>query len=258
MRRRTDPTGWPDRRSGRLEGTGGSLPSETPGYRFDAEIQGCWEETPSAQRHNNPGEAALHYVLTTARAITCRYALIDVHAAQAHLSSVLGSASDLEGVPLRVLWADIRLTAADQDRVAVSALQQRRHDEALHEQAQRQRLQAARDLHEQLVTTPTLALAYWLTQRPDTTTGTLESLEELTRQITAHAADNAWVQVSHLLQAFVSDLAVDQRVDLVRSLAQIVLRYDQPHLAEQLQNIAAGLPSASGQGTVPRAGDGRT
>ncbi|MZD08289.1 hypothetical protein GTW43_24875 [Streptomyces sp. SID5785] len=251
MRRRIDPTGWPDPRSGHLESTGRSLPSDIPGYRFNAEVQGRWEETPSARPHNNPAEAALHYTLATARAITCRYALNDVHAAQAHLNSVLGTVCDLKDLPVRVLWANIRLTTTDQDRAAVSALQQRLHSEALHEQIQRQRLQAARDLHEQLVTTPTLALAYWLTQRPDATKDTLESLEELTRQITAHAADNAWVQVSHLLQTFVSDLAADQRANLVRSLAQIVLRYDQPQLAEQLQNIAIDLASASGLGKGP-------
>ncbi|MEU6449787.1 hypothetical protein [Streptomyces sp. NPDC046979] len=253
MRRRASPAGWPAPRAGSLKATGHPLPSSTPGYRFDAHLEGRWEETPSARPHHNPGQAALHHALTLARTVTGAYQLTDVHAAQAHLDTALGTSHDLTDTPVRLLWADIRLTVSEPDRAAVAALQRRQHDEALHAQAQRQRLQAARELHEQLVTTPTLALAYWLTQHPDSTQDSIHNLEELTRQITAYAPDNAWVQVAQVLQSFVHDLAADQRENLVRSLAQIVLRYDQPGLAQQLQHTAAGLAASNGQGPAPRA-----
>jgi hypothetical protein len=190
--------------------------------------------------------------LTRARTVTGAYALTDVHAAQAHLNAVLGTPHDLTDTPVRILWADVRLTVTDQDRAAATALQRRLHDEALHEQARRQRLQAARELHEQLVTTPTLALAYWLTQHPDSAKDSIHALEELTRQITAYAPDNAWVQVAQVLQTFVHDLTTDQRENLVRSLAQIVLRYDQTGLAQQLQYTADSLAAANGWGPAPR------
>ncbi|WP_425842334.1 hypothetical protein [Streptomyces fractus] len=253
MRRRANPAGWPTPRTGPLTPTGHPLPSSTPGYRFDARLEGRWEETPSARPHHNPGQAALHHVLTLARPVTGAYPLTDVLAAQAHLNTVLGTAHDLADTPVRLLWADVRLTVSEPDRAAATALQRRQYDEALHAQAQRQRLQAARELHEQLVTTPTLAVAYWLTQHPDSAKDSIHTLEELTRQITAYAPDNAWVQVAHVLQSFVHDLAADQRENLVRSLAQIVLRYDQPDLAQQLQHTAAGLASTNGQRPAPRA-----
>ncbi len=253
MRRRANPAGWPTPRTGSFNPTRHPLPSNTPGYSFDAHFEGRWEETPSARPHHNPGQAALHHTLTIARTVTCAYALTDGHAAQAHLNTVLGTALDLKDIPVRILWADIRLTATDQDRASASALQRRQHDEALHAQAQRQRLQAAQDLHEQLVSTPTLALAYWLTHHPDSTRESIHTLEELTCRITAYAPDNAWVQIAQVLQSFVHDLTADQRENLVRSLAQIVLRYDQPDLAQQLQRTAAGLAATNGQGPSPRA-----
>ncbi|WP_405542465.1 hypothetical protein OG478_12370 [Streptomyces phaeochromogenes] len=249
MRRNRDRVGWPAPRAGQLtdSDTRYALPSNAPGYNFHAQLTGRWEETPAARQHHDPRAAAAHHALERARAVTGLYPLTEHHTAQAHINSQLGTSHDLADAPVRLLWARVQLTVDSADIEAVVCLQRRRHDEALNEQANRQRQHQAEELHRSLSTTPTLALAYWLIHQPQATDrNTIEALSQLTREITAYAPHTAWVQVAHLLQTFVQDLDMPARMNLVDSLAQIFTRYDQPQRANQLRSIATQMQSANG------------
>lgn len=248
MRRNRNRAGWPALRAGQLTDTetGYVLPSNAPGYSFHADLTGRWEETPAAQHHHNPREAAAHHALETACAVAHLYPLTEHQAAQVHINSRLGIPCDLNGAPVRLLWAQVQLTVAAQDLEAVACLQRRLHDEALNEQVSRQRQHRAEELHQALSTTPTLALAYWLTHHSGTADqNTVEALGHLAREIAAYAPDTAWVKVAHLLQTFVEKLNAPERANLVASLAQIFTRYDQPQLADQLCSVAKQMNSTN-------------
>ncbi|MGV9393342.1 hypothetical protein ACWDQL_30000 [Streptomyces olivaceus] len=232
-------TGWPAPRAGQLPGGPYTLPSTTSGFRFHAELRGQWEEVPAARLHHDPRAAATHHALQKARAAAALYPLGEHHAAQAHINSSLGAGADLDGVPVRLLWASVELTAAADDLVAATALERRLHEEALNEQSRRRRQQEAEEFHQALAATPTLTLAYWLTHHPAVAgKDTVEAINQLAQQITDHAPDNAWVQAARLLQTFVEQLDARQRVNLVESLAQIFTRYDEPRLADDMRSIA--------------------
>ncbi|WP_405773650.1 hypothetical protein [Streptomyces sp. NBC_00859] len=243
MHRNRDRAGWPAPRTGQLTITGLALPSNVPAHSFQADLAGRWEEIPAPRPHHDPRAAAAHHAVATARAVASQYPLTELHAAQVHLNSRLGAESDLADAPVRLLWATVHLTATDHDLAAVTALHRRMQDEALNEQVHRQRQQRAEELHQALATTPTLALTYWLTHHPDTSDDTLKAVDRLSREITAHAPQNAWVQIARLLQTFVAELTTKQRLNLAESLTHIVIRYDQPHLAEQLRAITLSMSS---------------
>ncbi|MFB6674448.1 hypothetical protein ACFCWG_18985 [Streptomyces sp. NPDC056390] len=237
MRGIRNRTGWPAPRAGQLTGSH-LLPSNTPGHRFHAELSGQWREIPAARLHHDPRAAATHHALETARSTATRYPLGEHQAAQAHINSRLGAGADLDDIPVRLLWARVELTVTAEDLAAATALERRLHEEALNKQSRRRRQQEAEELHQALAATPTLTLAYWLTHHPEATgSDTIAAVTRLAQQITDHAPDNAWVQTARLLQTFVERLDTDQRANLVESLAQIVTRYDQPRLADDLRAI---------------------
>lgn len=194
---------------------------------------------PAARLHHNPRAVVTHHALETARATARLYPLGEHQAAQAHINTRLGAEADLAGAPVRLLWAEAALTVTTEDLAAATALERQLHEEALNEQRRRQRRQEAEELHQALAATPTLTLAYWLTHHPEATgRETIDAVNRLAEKITDHAPDNAWVQIARLLQTFAEGLNEDQRANLVESLAQIVTRYDQPLLAEDLRAIA--------------------
>ncbi|WP_157877410.1 hypothetical protein [Streptomyces odonnellii] len=249
MRRNRDRAGWPAPRAGQLTNNNitYALPSNAPGYVFQAHLTGRWEETPAARQHHDPHAAATHHALETARTVSGLYPLTEHQAAQTHINSRLGISHDLDDAPVRLLWAQVHLTVATSDSDAVVCLQRRMHDEALNEHANRQRQHQAEELHRALSTTPTMALAYWLIRQPEAADGnTIDALSQLTREITAYAPHTAWVQAAHLLQTFVQGLPTPARVNLVDSLAQIFTRYDQPELADRLRALAPQIQSANG------------
>ncbi|MFD9637404.1 hypothetical protein [Streptomyces violascens] len=194
---------------------------------------------PAARLHHDPRAVATHRALETARAAARLYPLGEHQAAQAHINARLGAGADLDYAPVRLLWAEAALTVTTEDLAAATAVERRLQEEAINEQRRRRRQQEAEEFHQALATTPTLALAYWLTHHPEATGGdTIDAVNRLAQQITDHAPDNAWVQTARLLQTFVERLDGGQRANLVESLAQIATRYDQPRLAEDLRDIA--------------------
>ncbi|MEU0029516.1 hypothetical protein ACFWMJ_31060 [Streptomyces hawaiiensis] len=249
MRRDRDRAGWPAPRAGKLTDSDSmyALPSNAPGYNFHAHLTGRWEETPAARQHHDPRAAATHYALETARTVSGLYPLTEHQTAQTHINSRLGTSHDLDDAPVRLLWAQVHLTADSSDIDAIVCLQRQMHDEAQNEHANRQRQYQAEELHRALSTTPTMALAYWLIRQPEAADrNTIDALSQLTREITAYAPHTAWVQVAHLLHTFVQGLPTPARVNLVDSLAQIFTRYDQPELADRLSALSPQIQSANG------------
>ncbi|GHJ39463.1 hypothetical protein [Streptomyces sp. TS71-3] len=247
MRRSRSRSGWPAPRAGQLAGGSYTLPSNTPGFRFHAELTGRWQEVPAARLHHDPRATATHHALETARAAARLYSLGEHRAAQAHINTRLGAGADLDGAPVRLLWAEAALTVTTEDLAAATALERRLHEETLNEQRHRRRHQEAEELHQALAATPTLTLAYWLTHHPEATgSDTIDAVNRLAQQITDHAPDNAWVQTARLLQTFAKGLNAGQRANLVESLAQIVTRYDQPLMAEDLRAIDTSPVSLNG------------
>ncbi|UED83197.1 hypothetical protein [Streptomyces profundus] len=247
MRHSRSRSGWPAPRAGQLAQGSYTLPSNTPGFRFHAELTGRWQETPAARLHHDPRAAATHHALQTARAAAGLYPLGEHQAAQVHINTRLGAGADLDGAPVRLLWAEVALTVTATDLAAATALERRLHEETLNEQRRRRRQQEAEELHQALATTPTLTLAYWLTHHPEAAdSDTINAINQLAQQITNHAPDNAWVQTARLLQTFAEGLNAGQRANLVESLAQIVTRYDQPGLAEDLRTIATSAALLNG------------
>ncbi|MFD7923980.1 hypothetical protein ACFV3R_32845 [Streptomyces sp. NPDC059740] len=247
MRRSRNRPGWPAPRAGQLAQGTYTLPSNTPGFRFHAELTGRWQEVPAARRHHDPRAAATHHALETARAAAKLYPLGEHHAAQAHINTRLGAGSELDAAPVRLLWAEAVLTVTAEDLAAATALERRLHEEGLNEQSRRRRQQEAEELHHALAATPTLTLAYWITHHPEATgSDTIAAVNRLSQQITDHAPDNAWVQTARLLQTFVEQLDAGQRANLVESLAQIVTRYDQPRVAQALRAITTRASFVNG------------
>ncbi|MFF9580309.1 hypothetical protein ACF1BA_34370 [Streptomyces rubiginosohelvolus] len=239
-------TGWPAPRAGQLTGSH-LLASNTPGHRFHAELSGQWQETPATRLHHDPCAAATHHALETARFTATRYPLGEHQAAQAHINSRLGAETDLDDIPVRLLWARVELTVTAENLAAATVLERRLHEEALNEQSRRRRQQEAEELHQTLAATPTLTLAYWLANHPEATgKDTVEAINRLAQQITDHAPDNAWVQAARLLQTFVERLDKHQRANLVESLAQIMTRYDEPVLADDMRALASGTAHLNG------------
>ncbi|WP_327122482.1 hypothetical protein [Streptomyces sp. NBC_01727] len=248
MRGSRSRAGWPTPRAGQLTGGSYTLPSSTPGYRFHAELTGRWQEVPAARLHHDPRAAATHHALETARAAARLYPLGEHQAAQAHINTRLGAGADLNDAPVRLLWAEVALTATTEDLAAATTLERRLHEEALNEQSRRRRQEEAEELHQALAATPTLTLAYWLTHHPEATgSDAIAAVNRLAQQITDHAPGHAWVQTARLLQSFVEQLDTDQRANLVESLAQIVTRYDQPRLAEDLRAITTRTAFPNGR-----------
>ncbi|MEU1457237.1 hypothetical protein [Streptomyces avermitilis] len=246
MRGIRNRTGWPAPRAGQLTGSH-LLPSNTPGHRFHVELSGQWQEIPAARLHHDPRAAATHHALETARSTATRYPLGEHQAAQAHINSRLGAGADLDDIPVRLLWARVELTVTAEDLAAATALERRLHEEALNKQSRRRRQLEAEELHQALAATPTLTLAYWLAHHPEAAgKDTVEAVNQLARQITDHAPDNAWVQAARLLQTFVERLDKHQRANLVESLAQIMTRYDEPRLADDMRAVASGTALLNG------------
>ncbi|MFG2289458.1 hypothetical protein ACGFOU_25735 [Streptomyces sp. NPDC048595] len=186
-----------------------------------------------------------------ARGFAKKIQLSQAALAEAKTNSRLGQPVDLPDVPVRLLWAHIRLTADPQQAARADSLvrDQQQAEQRAHQD--RLRLQRAKDLREALLSDPSLAFAYWFLDHPEAIdVGTVQRVEQLITAAASYAPNTAWVQVAQILQEFVRNLSDDARQHLVTSLAHILDRYGQPERAHQMRT-AGESPSP---GPSPTAG----
>ncbi|MFE1797681.1 hypothetical protein ACFW9L_16110 [Streptomyces sp. NPDC059517] len=189
-----------------------------------------------------------------ARNITEDTQLSQADLAEARTNSHLGQPVDLPTLPVRLLWARIRLTAAPQQAAHVDQLLREQHQTEHDARQDRRRLQRAKDLRDALLADPSLAFAYWFLDHPEAADeATVQHLERLITTAASYAPDNTWVHVARILQDFVSTLPGDARQHLITSLAHILDRYGQPERAHELRTAghAAPLSPPAAQPGVP-------
>ncbi|MFJ6825481.1 hypothetical protein ACIQRJ_34285 [Streptomyces niveus] len=218
-----------------------TLASELPGYRFEAHLTGAWQQ-PAARPHHNPQAAAADYALALAQEAAGNFQLSRAALAEARANSQLGNPVDVPHTPVRLLWAQIRLTADPQQADRADALLRDQHQAEHRARQDHHRLQRAKDLRDALLTDPSLAFAYWFLDHPETIDEqTVQRVERLINAAASYAPHTTWVQVARILQEFVHTLPDDSRQHLITSLAHIFDRYGQTGRAQQLRATAQTL-----------------
>nr|WP_312024608.1 PH domain-containing protein [Streptomyces sp. WAC 06783] len=242
---------WRRRHHGSLE-LCCTLPSQFPGYPFEAHLTGAWQHLPARHPHQHPQAAATDYALTVAQDVAGTTHLSWAALAEARINSRLGRPVDLPHIPVRLLWARIQLTADPQQAADADLLLRDQHRAEHHARQDRHRLQRALDLRDALLTDPSLAFAYWFLDHPETIDKeTVNRVECLVTAAASYAPRSTWVQVAQILQEFVHALPDDARQHLITSFAHILERYGQHERAQQMRT--AGLtpppepPSATGR-----------
>ncbi|MBP0458981.1 hypothetical protein [Streptomyces montanisoli] len=229
------------------------MSSPAPGYYFQAHLTGAWQRLPAARPHQHPQAAATDYALSVAQKIAGATQLSQADLAEAQTNSHLGRPVDLPNLPVRLLWARIRLTADAQQAAHVDQLLRERHQAEHDARQDHRRLQRATDLRDALLTDPSLAFAYWFLDHPEAVDeATVQHVERLITAAASYAPGTTWVQVARILQDFVLTLPDDSRQHLITSLAHIFDRYGQPQRAQQLRT--AGQTSPSSPSTAPSSG----
>lgn len=229
----------------------GPIPSRTPGFAFDLHINGAWAAHRSPRAHHAPQAAAIDHALGIAQRVAAASLLTEVLSAEARLNALLGLPADSTDTPVRVLWANVRLTAEPEQIAAVNRQQRELHDLEVLNEHSRRRLHHARDLRDALMADPSLVMAAWFMNRPETVDEhSVERLERLVARVTAYAPNTAWVQVAHILQEVVADLSAEKRSHLVETLAHVVERYGYDEQALRLRSQVLSASEGSHDGNA--------
>ncbi|MFE0763271.1 hypothetical protein [Streptomyces smyrnaeus] len=228
-----------------------TLPSQTPGYHFDVHLTGTWQGLSALSPHQNPHAAAADHALTVARSITTARQLSEVTAVETSINSRLGQPADLAHAPVRLLQAHVHLTADPHHAAEADRLLREQHQAEQHARNEQRRLQRAHDLREALLGDPSLALAYWFLDHPETIgTATVQRVEQLIASAASYAPQTTWVQVAQLLQEFVRELSNDARQHLITGMAHIFDRHGHHDRARQLRAVAEDMSVPPDRGST--------
>ncbi|WP_241695137.1 hypothetical protein [Streptomyces sp. C] len=220
------------------------MPNTMPGHPFTLTLTGAWEELPSPRPHRNPDAVAIHHALTIVRNITSNLTPADAVLAAARINTLLGQASDIPGIPVRLIWAHVDLTTDLEALSATTRHQRHQHEEEQRRAEQARHLETARAFQTTVMSDPSLALAYWYATAPHTIDeDTLTRLEQLHSQVAAYAPQGRWALLARLLHTFTSDLTTDAKNHLIDTMAALTDRYGQPDIASEIRTLHTPDPA---------------
>lgn len=219
-------------------------PSISPGYHFTVHLTGAWTDPAIPTAHNNAQAIATDHALTVVQDVAARRYLTDTAAAEARINAVLREGAYSNNRPVELLWAQTQLTAAPRDIASVIRLLRDQYDAAARDQLHHERIRRAEELRDTLLSDPSLALAYWFADRPDTVSDeTIKRVETLISTVVTYTPKGTWVQLAQLLTEFNRRLDADERAHLLTTLAHLANRHGHRDIAEQISAIP--LPPAA-------------
>ncbi|MEU3512912.1 hypothetical protein ABZ733_34665 [Streptomyces longwoodensis] len=137
---------------------------------------------------------------------------------------------------IEIVWAQVSLHVDDHTRSTAERMAQLRREAALEELARQQTAARIRFMQDEILRTPATARLYLMLEQ-STHHGALPpgiDIEQVVRDVQQWHPQAQWVVVAQLVYAFLANLTVEDRSDLLHTVRALFLEYGEKELAEQL------------------------